>query len=149
MRMVPGCVLAVLALIVVGAGCGGSDGSDLEVTLAAGGRLDNRAAVVTTIGGVSTTHDDVDLPFVEDVTLDGDFDLTVEVTSLDGNDVRCEIAGLEEGRNVPLNPDLGAGDSVEIGGPIRSEDGQHVLCTAAGTVDGNSIDYQSSTEVLE
>lgn len=142
-------VATALVLIIMGAGCGGSEGSEVEVTLAAGGSTENRAAVVTTIGGESTTNDDVALPFVETVTLDGSFDLTVEVTSLDGNDVRCEIAGLEEGHNVPLNPDLGAGDSLEIGGPIRSEDGQHVRCTAEGTVDGESIDYSSSTEVLE
>lgn len=116
--------------------------------MAAGGRTGNRASVTTFIDGAEATHDDVALPYVETVPLNGKFDLAIEVESLDGNDVRCAIAGLDEVRDIPINPDLDRGDSVELGGPVRSEDAQHVRCSVDGAVDADSLNYSSSTDVL-
>ncbi len=135
-----------LVLACVGAGCGGSDA--IEVTLAAGGRTDNRASVTTSIDGVQKTHANVALPYVETIALGGSFDLSIEVTSLDGNDVRCEISGLDEGHDIPINPDLGSGDSVQLGGPVRSEDGPRVRCSVEGTIHDDSLSYSSDADVL-
>ena len=132
------------------AGCGGEDGRTVDVRLEAGVPVDTPSRITYTVNGEETTVEQDGGDSMEVTLEEGDFDLAVEIERLDGDrDVRCAITGLEMERDVEVNPDLGIGESVQLGEAIQSGDGTHVRCVAQGTLGADTLEYGGGGEVLE
>jgi hypothetical protein len=128
-------------------GCTEGGGGPLDIALVAQSD-DGPIEITTTIDGETTTTTDSGGAFRRELMVEGGFSVEIVATSGDDSNVECAIVGLDEPRDVELNPSLGEGDSVSLSGEPRVEGAGGVRCYASGSVDGGSVDYRSETEIL-
>lgn len=105
--------------------------------------------VTTVVDGESAVEVLDGAGFRREVDVDGGFDVEIRVVSHDGAEVGCVIEGLDQPREVRVNPSLGGDDRVSLSGEPRVQGHGGVRCAASGHIEGGAANYRSETEVFD
>ena len=129
-------MVSVVALLAGGlAACG--DGAEPWMVSVDAGSDSTRAEITLIVGDTEKVFETA-LPWNDRIELpDGGFTLVLRVRSLDGEKVGCGIGNLGRG-----DRDTFASNRTSQGG------GLHVECTLVGAIDGDEVEWESSTDVL-
>ena len=112
--------------------CGGSDKGGYSVRAAAG---PGAGSISLTVNGKEKPPNK-GIGYTEDIAVDGEFEIEMIVTATTDQGVSCRLT-------PPFVSALDIEDSD------YSERGRSVRCTISGTIDGDSVDFEVASEVLE